>query len=389
MGLVSILEVNNDRPTDKQEMISLAHSAGGRVEFLFESKKNRVYSAFFLSKGKANELQMHCKKSCVELVIFSEPLSPIQQRNLTLFLKCRVIDRVALILDIFANRARTKEGKLQVEMAQLKYLSTRLVRGWSHLERQRGGIGLRGPGETQLETDRRLIAKRVRRLNEQLMRFSDQCRNRRKSRKKRGAYNVSLVGYTNSGKSTLFNVFTKADVYAANQLFATLDTTTRRVFLEGQNYIVLSDTVGFIKDLPHTLIESFKATLSEAVNADLLIHVIDRSDCLWEQKFRDVIEVLEEVGTENIPMINMFNKIDLIGGEPGVRRDQYGTIQDVYASAETKDGLVLLKKAISEQKVLREKCYYHADGPTRCDSQSAKGDDYLEENYYPKRESLF
>ena len=389
MGLVSVQEMNNDRPTDNQEMISLAHSAGCRVEFLFESKKNKVHSSYFLSKGKAHELQMQCKKSCVELVIFSEPLSPTQQRNLTLFLKCRVIDRVALILDIFANRARTKEGKLQVEMAQLKYLSTRLVRGWSHLERQRGGIGLRGPGETQLETDRRLIARRVRRLNDQLMRFSDQCRNRRKSRKKRGAYNVSLVGYTNSGKSTLFNVFTKADVYAANQLFATLDTTTRRVFLEGQDYFILSDTVGFIKDLPHTLIESFKATLSEAVNADLLIHVIDRSDYLWEQKFRDVIEVLKEVGTQNIPIINLFNKIDLIGGEPGVRHDQYGRIQDVYASAETKDGLDFLKKAISEQKVLQEKCYYRADGPAKCDSQSAKGDDYLEENYYPKRESLF
>ena len=381
--------MSSERPTDNQEMVSLAHSAGCRVEFLFELKKNKVHSSFFLSKGKASELQIYCKKSSVELVIFSEPLSPIQQRNLTLFLKCRVIDRVALILDIFANRARTKEGKLQVEMAQLKYLSTRLVRGWSHLERQRGGIGLRGPGETQLETDRRLIAKRVRRLNDQLVRFSDQCRNRRKSRKKRGAYNVSLVGYTNSGKSTLFNVFTKADVYAANQLFATLDTTTRRVFLEDRNYIVLSDTVGFIKDLPHTLIESFKATLSEAVNADLLIHVIDRSDGLWEQKFRDVIEVLKEVGTQNIPMIKMFNKIDLIGGEPGVRRDQYGRIQDVYASAETKDGLDLLKKAIREQKDLREKCYYPSDSPANWESQSAEGEDYLEENYSPKRESLF
>ena len=388
MGLVSVQEMNNDRPTDNQEMISLAQSAGCRVEFLFELKKNKVHSSFFLSKGKAIELQIYCKKSCVELVIFSEPLSPIQQRNLTLFLKCRVIDRVALILDIFANRARTKEGKLQVEMAQLKYLSTRLVRGWSHLERQRGGIGLRGPGETQLETDRRLIAKRVRRLNDQLVRFSDQCSNRRKSRKKRGAYNVSFVGYTNSGKSTLFNVFTKADVYAANQLFATLDTTTRRVFLENQNYIVLSDTVGFIKDLPHTLIESFKATLSEAVNADLLIHVIDRSDCLWEQKFRDVIEVLKEVGAQNIPMINMFNKIDLIGGEPGVRRDQYGRIQGVYASAQTKNGLDLLKRAISEKKGLREKCYDPSDGATNCEPQIAEGDDYLKENYSPKRESF-
>ena len=388
MGLVSILEMSNERPTDNQEMISLAQSAGCRVEFLFELKKNKVHSSFFLSKGKASELQIYCKKSCVDLVIFSEPLSPVQQRNLTLFLKCRVIDRVALILDIFANRARTKEGKLQVEMAQLKYLSTRLVRGWSHLERQRGGIGLRGPGETQLETDRRLIAKRVRRLNDQLVRFSDQCSNRRKSRKKRGAYNVSFVGYTNSGKSTLFNVFTKADVYAANQLFATLDTTTRRVFLENQNYIVLSDTVGFIKDLPHTLIESFKATLSEAVNADLLIHVIDRSDGLWEQKFRDVIEVLKEVGAQNIPMINMFNKIDLIGGEPGVRRDQYGRIQDVYGSAETKDGLDLLKRAISEQKGLREKCYYQAESSISCEPQIAEGDDYLKENYSPKRESF-
>ena len=389
MGLVSIIEINNDRPTDNHEMISLAHSAGCRVEFLFESKNNKVHSSFFLSKGKAEELQIHCKKSCVELVIFSEPLSPIQQRNLTVFLKCRVIDRVALILDIFANRARTKEGKLQVEMAQLKYLSTRLVRGWSHLERQRGGIGLRGPGETQLETDRRLIAKRVRRLSDQLVRFSDQCKNRRKSRKKRGAYNVSLVGYTNSGKSTLFNVFTKADVYAANQLFATLDTTTRRVFLEGQNYFILSDTVGFIKNLPHTLIESFKATLSEAANADLLIHVIDRSDCLWEQKFRDVIEVLKEVGGQNVPMINMYNKIDLIGGEPRVRRDQYGRIKDVCASAETKNGLDLLKKAISEQKELREKYYHPADGSTSYESQSVEGDNDLKENYSPKRESLF
>tara|TARA_B100000035_G_scaffold269739_1_gene243758 strand:- start:1575 stop:2744 length:1170 start_codon:yes stop_codon:yes gene_type:complete len=389
VGLVSIIEINNDRPTDNHEMISLAHSAGCRVEFLFESKNNKVHSSFFLSKGKAEELQIHCKKSCVELVIFSEPLSPIQQRNLTVFLKCRVIDRVALILDIFANRARTKEGKLQVEMAQLKYLSTRLVRGWSHLERQRGGIGLRGPGETQLETDRRLIAKRVRRLSDQLVRFSDQCKNRRKSRKKRGAYNVSLVGYTNSGKSTLFNVFTKADVYAANQLFATLDTTTRRVFLEGQNYFILSDTVGFIKDLPHTLIESFKATLSEAANADLLIHVIDRSDCLWEQKFRDVIEVLKEVGGQNVPMINMYNKIDLIGGEPRVRRDQYGRIKDVCASAETKNGLDLLKKAISEQKELREKYYHPADGSTSYESQSVEGDNDLKENYSPKRESLF
>ena len=222
-----------------------------------------------------------------------------------------------------------------------------------------------------------------------MLRFSYQCKNRRKSREKRGTYKVSLVGYTNSGKSTLFNVFTKADVYAANQLFATLDTTTRRVFLEGQNYFILSDTVGFIKDLPHTLIESFKATLSEAINADLLIHVIDRSDCLWEQKFRDVIEVLKDVGSQNVPMINMYNKIDLIGGEPGVRRDQYGRIQEVYASAETKNGLDLLKKAISEQKELREKCYHPAHGPTSYGSQGVEGDNYLDENYSPKPESLF
>ena len=310
MGLVNILEMSNERPTDNQEMISLAHSAGCRVEFLFESKKNKVHSSFFLSKGKASELQIHCKKSCVELVIFSEPLSPIQQRNLTLFLKCRVIDRVALILDIFANRARTKEGKLQVEMAQLKYLSTRLVRGWSHLERQRGGIGLRGPGETQLETDRRLIAKRVRRLNDQLVRFSDQCSNRRKSRKKRGAYNVSFVGYTNSGKSTLFNVFTKADVYAANQLFATLDTTTRRVFLENQNYIVLSDTVGFIRKLPTNLIESFKSTLAESLEADILLHVVDVSHPYFQDQMETVNQTLQDIGAGEKPTILVFNKID-------------------------------------------------------------------------------
>ncbi len=389
VGLVTILEIDKNRLTDTEEMISLVRSAGCCIEFLFKSKKTKVNSSLFLSRGKASELQIYCKKSRVELVIFSEPLSPIQQRNLTLLLGCRVIDRVALILDIFANRARTKEGKLQVELAQLKYLSTRLVRGWTHLERQRGGIGLRGPGETQLETDRRLIGKKVRRLNDQLLRFSNQCRNRRKSRKKSGAYNVSLIGYTNSGKSTLFNVFTKADVYAANQLFATLDTTTRRVFLENQNYFVLSDTVGFIKDLPHTLIESFKATLSEAINADLLIHVVDRSDSLWEQKFQDVIHVLNEVGAQKIPRVNMFNKIDLIKEEPGVRRDQYGRIVDVFGSAETKVGLELLKKAISEQKHFLERCDYVANKPANYGSAEEDVDDRFEENYSTKRESLF
>ena len=315
-------------------------------------------------------------------------MSPTQQRNLSIFLESRVIDRVALILDIFASRAKSKEGKVQVELAQLKYLSTRLVRGWTHLERQKGGIGLRGPGETQLETDRRLLGNRVKRLKNDLVKYSRQCDNRRRMREKSGVLNVSLVGYTNSGKSTLFNSLTKAGVYAADQLFATLDTTTRKVFLKDREFFTVSDTVGFIKELPHPLIESFKATLSEAVNASLLIHVIDRSDKLWERKYQDVMDVLREVGAGDVPTINLFNKIDLIGEEPRVRHDQCGRIKEVYASASRSSGLDLLKSAISQQKVFIYKKKPSSVLGKVADGEFESGVANEAENYYTKRESL-
>ncbi len=283
------------------------------------------------------------------------------------FFGCRVIDRVALILDIFALRARTHEGKLQVELAQLEYLSTRLVRGWTHLERQRGGIGLRGPGETQLETDRRLLGIRVKRLKQDLKKFSKQRNNRRRSREKGGSYNVSLVGYTNSGKSTIFNVFTNAGVHAANQLFATLDTTSRRVYLDKNQFMVLSDTVGFIKDLPHSLIESFKATLTETVKSDLLVHVVDYSDENWKQHFQDVLDVLKEVGANDIPRINLFNKIDLVDEDPRIAHDQYGRIECVWISAGNKQGVNLVKKAVVSHKMFDDSNF--AKGSMPCISE--------------------
>jgi GTPase len=289
---------------------------------------------------------MLCEQNAAELVIFDHALSPGQQRNLSRALKRRVIDRVALILDIFALRARSHEGKLQVELAQLDYLSARLVRGWTHLERQKGGIGLRGPGETQLETDRRLIGQRVKQLKARLANVERQRKNRFRQRIRKGAFSVSLVGYTNAGKSSIFNALTHAGVYAADQLFATLDTTSRRVFLAPGEFMVLSDTVGFIRDLPHSLIEAFKSTLHEAADADLLLHVIDAADPDHEAQRLAVEEVLAEVGASEVPRVEVMNKIDLMGLSPKSEPDPCGRIHRVWLSAADGQGVDLLRQAV-------------------------------------------
>lgn len=340
------LENDNRTSPDFKELEALCTSAGANVVFKLIAKRVGLNSGFFVSSGKLDEIKDFCFKFKTKLVVFGQELSAIQQRNLSRYLNCRVIDRVALILDIFALRANSHEGKVQVELAQLEYLSSRLVRGWTHLERQKGGIGLRGPGETQLETDRRLIAVKVKRLRHQLKNLEKQRKNRRRARDRSGMLNVSLIGYTNAGKSTLFNVLSKANVHAADQLFATLDTTSRKVYLSDEKNMILSDTVGFINKLPHGLIEAFKATLQETIYADLLIHVIDYSDENWRSHMKDVELVLTEVKAEKVARINLFNKIDVKGIDPRVEHDQYGRINNVWISAENKKGLNFLKQAV-------------------------------------------
>ncbi|ASJ23514.1 GTPase HflX [Laribacter hongkongensis] len=292
---------------------------------------------------------MACKTHDANVVIFNHALSPAQQRNLERALECRVVDRTSLILDIFAQRARSHEGKLQVELAQLEYLSTRLVRGWTHLERQKGGIGLRGPGETQLETDRRLLGNRVRLLKERLAKLERQRHVQRRSRERGGVFSVSIVGYTNAGKSTLFNALTKARAYAADQLFATLDTTSRRLYLNEQLSVVLSDTVGFIRDLPHSLVEAFKATLEETVRADLLLHVVDCASDTRETQLAEVNKVLKEIEADGIDQLIIWNKCDLKGLSPAIERDETGRIVAVRLSALKGEGLDLLRQALVER----------------------------------------
>ena len=282
-----------------------------------------------------------------DLVIFNHELSPAQQRNLERELKCRVVDRTSLILDIFALRASSAEGKLQVELAQLEHLSTRLVRGWTHLERQRGGIGMRGPGEKQLETDRRLLGNRVKLLKERLARLTRQRGVQRKARSRGDVLSVSLVGYTNAGKSTLFNALTHAGVFAANQLFATLDTTSRKLWIEGAGNIVVSDTVGFIRDLPHALIDAFHATLEAATDADLLLHIVDSASHARDEQISEVNKVLEEIGARDVRQVIIWNKIDLTEASPGVEQDEYGNIARVRLSARSGDGLDLLRESLA------------------------------------------
>jgi len=331
-----------------EELHRLTESAGVSVLAVVQGKRSRPDAALFAGSGKVDEVGLALRDTGAGLAIFNHDLSPAQQRNLEQRLKARVVDRTSLILDIFAQRAQSHEGKVQVELAQLERLSTRLVRGWTHLERQKGGIGLRGPGETQLETDRRLIGKRVKSLKERLAKLTRQRHTQRRSRTKNAVYSVSLVGYTNAGKSTLFNRLTHAGAYVADQLFATLDTTSRRVFLPEVEQLVLSDTVGFIKHLPHSLVVSFRATLEEAAQADLLLHVVDASSAARDGQIEQVNCVLAEIGAAHLPQILVMNKIDTAGLEPRVDRDEYGKISRVWVSAATGDGLDLVRQALIE-----------------------------------------
>jgi GTPase len=331
-----------------QELGLLAASAGARVCAVIKGKRNRPDPAHFAGSGKVREIAAALAETGADLAIFNHELSPAQQRNLERELGHRVVDRTSLILDIFAQRARTSEGKLQVELAQLEHLSTRLVRGWTHLERQKGGIGLRGPGETQLETDRRLIGTRVKTLKSKLATLQRRRDVQRRARARAQVLSVSLVGYTNAGKSTLFNALTHAGALAADQLFATLDTTTRRLYLPEAGNLTVSDTVGFIRGLPHGLVAAFRATLEETIHADLLLHVVDASSTVRDEQMEEVNKVLAEIGADRIPQILVWNKIDLTGVPQGVDRDEYGKIQRVRLSARTGEGIDFLRQALVE-----------------------------------------
>jgi len=342
------LETENE-PDDPREFEELVLSAGGDPVDFVTGKRQGPNARFFVGKGKLDELKARVTEHGAELVIFNHNLSPSQQRNLEKFLDCRVLDRTGLILDIFAQRARTHEGKLQVELAQLEFMSTRLVRGWTHLERQKGGIGMRGPGETQLETDRRLIRERISSLNKRLEKVRKQRDQGRRSRKRAELPTVSLVGYTNAGKSTLFNSLTASQVLAEDKLFATLDPTMRRVQLEDVGPVVFADTVGFISHLPHKLVEAFSATLEEAASATLLLHVIDAYSDNRQRNMESVAKVLEDIGAGENPQLLIYNKIDLLDDtQPRIDRDENGKPVAVWVSAARAEGLDLLMRAVSE-----------------------------------------
>jgi GTP-binding protein HflX len=346
--LVALDFGSDHHPESVEELRLLAASAGVDVHALVEGRRARPDPALFAGTGKVDEIARARAQALARVVIFNHELSPAQLRNLERRLECRVVDRTSLILDIFAQRASSHEGKLQVELAQLQHLATRLVRGWTHLERQKGGIGLRGPGETQLETDRRLLGSRVKVLKERLARLQRQRYVQRRARARGEVMSVSLVGYTNAGKSTLFNALTHAGAYAADQLFATLDTTTRRLYLPEAGRITVSDTVGFIRALPHTLVAAFRATLEETVHADLLLHVVDGASPSRDLQVAEVNKVLAEIGAASVPQILVMNKVDLNGVPAGVDRDECGTIARVRLSARTGAGLGELRRALIE-----------------------------------------
>jgi GTPase len=354
--LVSVDFGEPDYAESLQELRHLVTTAGMQIRATVEGKRQTPDAKFFIGSGKADELKLMLESSESKVVAFNHDLSPSQQRNLERFLQARVVDRTGLILDIFAQRAQTHEGKLQVELAQLEHLSTRLVRGWTHLERQKGGIGVRGgPGETQLELDRRMLRVRVKQLKEKLSKLKQQRGMQRRARKRSNLMTVSIVGYTNAGKSTLFNRLTHSGVYAADQLFATLDTTSRKMYLPDAYPVVLSDTVGFIKHLPTTLIEAFGATLEEAAQADLLIHVVDVSSTNRDAQIAQVNFVLNEIGASHVNQVLVLNQIDRVGMPPGLERDEYGKISKVRISAMDGTGIEDLRLALTEyQQLLKQ-----------------------------------
>lgn len=341
-------EDENNRE-DLEEFYELVDSAGADIAQVITTKRSAPDAKFFVGSGKAQEIADAVKLHEADVVIFNHALSPGQERNLERLVECRVIDRVGLILDIFAQRARSHEGKLQVELAQLRHMSTRLVRGWTHLERQKGGIGLRGPGETQLETDRRLLQDRIKQLLKRIDKVRQQRALGRRSRKKSDVPTIAIIGYTNAGKSTLFNQMTSADVYAENRLFATLDATLRSVHLPGAGKVILADTVGFIRHIPHDLVVAFRSTLEETSEASLLIHLVDASDPMREEKMLEVQKVIHEVEADGVPQLVVFNKIDRLEPvvAPKVDFNDVGLPERVWVSAKLNQGIDLLNDALA------------------------------------------
>lgn len=347
--LVHVDFSDEDNKEDLNELQMLVSSAGVKTASIVTTSKNSPQAKYFVGSGKAEEIAQTVKAIGADVVIFNHQLSPSQERNLEALIQCRVLDRTSLILDIFAQRARTHEGKLQVELAQLRHLSTRLIRGWTHLERQKGGIGLRGPGETQLETDRRLLRARVKAILKRLDKVKKQREQGRRSRKRAEIPTVSLVGYTNAGKSTLFNTITNAGVYTADQLFATLDPTLRKIELAEIGQAILADTVGFIRHLPHDLVAAFKATLQETQEADILLHVIDYADEQYRENIDQVNAVLDEIDAGDVPQLIVCNKIDRLEGvEPKIDRNESGRPIRVWISAQEGLGIDLLESALTE-----------------------------------------
>ena len=347
--LVQLQLEGAERDLSLVEFEELVVSAGGDPVATLSGSRRVPHARTFVGEGKLAEIADKCREHEAELVIFNHALSPSQERNLEQVLACRVLARTGLILDIFAQRARTHEGKLQVELAQLTHMSTRLVRGWTHLERQKGGIGLRGPGETQLETDRRLLRARIKSIQARLQRVRNQREQSRRARRRAELPILSLVGYTNAGKSTLFNRVTASRVYAANKLFATLDPTLARVDIEQFGPVLFADTVGFISDLPTMLVEAFKATLEETANADLLLHVVDVAAPNRDVLMEDVETVLGDIEADTLPQLVVFNKLDLVEQPPRIERNETGTPMAVYCSAATGEGMELLLEAIRER----------------------------------------